>query len=257
MHALAINSYKKQYTAAVMEGYGDLSLFGEMSAEEQAQAEEFRKARQSERQQKQKEQIDKIGEVEWVNSLEFQRQRYLRSNRKDAQDREPMNFGQAFSRAELILILTSWTTQRHGAFPTRDVPIKDTSVSSMVFGRLKDMLFPLLAKHTGISADKWRFRDLFVIGYHEDHQRALELHSDGCLASLTLLMNDTGEFEGGGTYFEKFDLHIKQEPGDAWIHDAKLSHSGVSITRGSRIVMVAFMDTAGGFTGKHIESKFS
>ncbi|KAJ1994926.1 hypothetical protein GGI25_001228 [Coemansia spiralis] len=257
-----------------MEGYGDLSLFGEMSAEEQAQAEEFRKARQSERQQKQKEQIDKIGEVEWVNSLEFQRQRYLRSNRKDAQgdlnfetlrDREPMNFGQAFSRAELILILTSvneyvlekgWTTQRHGAFPTRDVP-KDTSVSSMVFGRLKDMLFPLLAKHTGISADKWRFRDLFVIGYHEDHQRALELHSDGCLASLTLLMNDTGEFEGGGTYFEKFDLHIKQEPGDAWIHDAKLSHSGVSITRGSRIVMVAFMDTAGGFTGKHIESKFS
>ncbi|KAJ2808980.1 hypothetical protein H4R20_000488 [Coemansia guatemalensis] len=200
------------------------------------------------------------------NSLSDQRVRYLQSDRKannaigeyaTLRSAQPMNFGLVFTAHERQSIIESvyshvrdkgWTAQRHGAFPTRDIPVKDISVSEMVYDRLATSLFPSLQQHTGIDVKYWTFRDLFVIEYHEHHQRALELHSDGCLASLTLLLNDTSEFGGGGTFFEKFNLHIEQNPGDAWIHDGKLRHSGVEISRGQRLVMVAFMDTVGGHT---------
>ncbi|KAJ2081283.1 hypothetical protein H4R24_002460 [Coemansia sp. RSA 988] len=199
-------------------------------------------------------------------SLGDQRLRYLQSDRKvnstiggyaTLRNSPPINFGVVFTAPERQTIIESvydhvhdngWTAQRHGAFPTRDIPVKQISVSDTIYKRLSTRLFPFLQQHTGIDAKFWTFRDLFVIGYHEHHQRALKLHSDGCLASLTLLLNDPSEFGGGGTFFEKFNLHIEQNPGDAWIHDGKLRHSGLEISHGQRLVMVAFMDTIGGHT---------
>ncbi|KAJ2359207.1 hypothetical protein GGF43_000229 [Coemansia sp. RSA 2618] len=230
----------------------DFDLFGDTSVEEQVELGKLQEQRRK--------------QVPTGQSrLDSQRRRYLQSHTtlstelgfKTLRDQQPLNFGQVFSAPERQDILNSvfeyveqkgWTTQRHGAFPTRDVPVKVLSAGQMVTDRLKQILFPLLYQHTGIDVKYWTFRDLFVVGYHEDHQRSLGMHSDGSLASLTLLLNDSAEFDGGGTYFEKFSLCVEQVPGDAWIHDGKLNHSGLSITRGKRFVMVAFIDTIGGYT---------
>ncbi|KAJ2158149.1 hypothetical protein GGF46_003987 [Coemansia sp. RSA 552] len=227
-------------------------LFGEMTPEEQSSLDELHKQRRN-------------CDLSRRSRLDSQRLLYLRSDpsRNEAQgfetlrNAQPMNFGQLFSAPERQSIIDGvdatvrkggWTLQRHGAFPTRDVPVKTTPVSDMIYERLRNVLFPPLQRHTGISTEYWAFRDLFIVGYHQDHQRSLDAHSDGCLVSLTLLLNDPNEFDGGGTYFEQFDLHIRQAPGDAWIHDGKLQHSGVGITRGKRLVLVAFIDTVGGQT---------
>ncbi|KAI9469155.1 hypothetical protein LPJ78_003716 [Coemansia sp. RSA 989] len=197
-----------------------------------------------------------------LSVLDLQRRQYLQSSRKEVafptlRNQKPINFGQVFGLAERQAILSSlaelveqsgWTLQRHGAFPTRDIPVNRLSVANMVTSRLQAFLFPHLEERTGISEQYWTFRDLFIIGYHQDHQRSLEMHSDGSLASLTLLLNETSEFEGGGTFFEKFNMLVKQNPGDAWIHDGRLDHCSEAITRGERIVMVAFIDTVGGCT---------
>lgn len=227
-------------------------LFGELTTEEQQQIDELNRQRKN----KQQQHLEKDNS----NSLAYQRQRYLQNNQvldANLRNHEPFNFGQMFTQSERQKILKNiheyttnqgWTTQRHGAFPTRDIPVKCLQVSDLVFARLEQRLFPQLEAYTGISAEYWAFRDLFVVGYHEDHQRKLDVHSDGCLASLTLLLNEASEFTGGGTYFEKFDMTVKQMSGDAWIHDGKLRHGGVAISSGKRIVMVAFMDTLGGYT---------
>ncbi|KAJ1832717.1 hypothetical protein LPJ63_003313 [Coemansia sp. RSA 2711] len=230
----------------------DFDLFGAISADEQAELEALSNQR---RQAVHSEQSE----------LDAQRRRYLQSDRASPEslgfqtlrNQRPLNFGQVFSAPERQAILNSvstytdqqgWATQRHGAFPTRDIPVSSLDISCMVAERLEQALFSLLQQHTGIDSKYWTFRDLFIVGYHEAHQRSLEMHSDGSLASLTLLLNEPSEFDGGGTLFEKFDLHVRQVPGDAWIHDGKLNHSGVAITRGKRLVMVAFIDTKGGFT---------
>ncbi|KAJ2761263.1 hypothetical protein IWQ56_005296 [Coemansia nantahalensis] len=242
-----------------MDGTSDeeLDLFGPETASERTSIDDLLQRRRDAQRAAQEEGT--------LDRLAFQRRRYLQSGQhtpealgfETLRNARPMNFGEAFSQRERQEILASvhahvsahaWTTQRHGAFPTRDIPVSAISVADMVADRLRVMLFPRLEAHTGIDAGLWAFRDLFVVGYHEDHQRALELHSDGCLASLTLLLNDPSEFDGGGTVFEKFDLLVRQAPGDAWIHDGKLRHGGAEITRGQRVVMVAFLDTVGGAT---------
>ncbi|KAJ2712778.1 hypothetical protein H4R19_002580 [Coemansia spiralis] len=234
----------------------DFDLFGATTASERASADELYKQRRN----AQRASLDDV-----QDQLTFQRRRYLQSDQhppgvlgfETLRSARPLNFGELFSLSERQAILASvydhvsaheWTTQRHGAFPTRDIPVCATSVADMVAGRLRDQLFPWLQARTGIDVGFWAFRDLFVVGYHEDHQRALDLHSDGCLASLTLLLNDPAEFEGGGTLFDKFGLLVRHAPGDAWIHDGKLRHGAAEIARGQRVVMVAFFDTVGGQT---------
>ncbi|KAJ1942242.1 hypothetical protein GGF37_003198, partial [Kickxella alabastrina] len=234
----------------------NIDLFGDLSVEDQLELNQMNKRRQAE--------AHKLhNEKATPDSLEFQRRCYLWSASQTTPDsltlknHEPINYGQAFTPSQCQEILQStynfvetkgWSHQRHGAFPTRDVPVGVLSVSTMVYERLKALLFPNLEEHTGIEAKFWSFRDLFIVGYHEDYQRMLGLHTDGCLASLTLLLNDPTEFQGGGTFFEKFDMLVNQMPGDAWVHDANLRHSGVEITQGTRVIMVGFMDTVGGIT---------
>ncbi|KAJ2143321.1 hypothetical protein IW139_000239 [Coemansia sp. RSA 353] len=230
----------------------DLDLFGDVSTAEQAEHDKLQAQRRNQAP------VDR-------SPLDYQRRRYLQSHHvpptelgfETLRNRHPLNFGQIFSAPERQQILDSvsayvehqgWTTQRHGAFPTRDIPTNVLSIAHTITSRLEQTLFPRLHEHTGIDIKYWTFRDIFIVGYHEAHQRSLNMHSDGSLASLTLLLNEPCEFDGGGTFFEKFALRIEQVPGDAWIHDGRLDHSGVAITRGKRLVLVAFIDTIGGYT---------
>ncbi|KAI8642433.1 hypothetical protein BD408DRAFT_416510 [Parasitella parasitica] len=137
-----------------------------------------------------------------------------------------------------------WTVDRHSAFPTTDIPIRNHSPLSVLEPLVKERLFDELADYYGFKTSDLAFRDIFLVKYSANAQRGIKLHTDGCLFSFTLLISDEHDFEGGGTYFASIDkvIHLKQ--GDVAYHAAKVSHCGVDITHGERYILVGFIDTA-------------
>lgn len=69
------------------------------------------------------------------------------------------------------------------------------------------------------------------------------MHTDGCLISFNILLNPQSEFEGGGTLFEGIDAPVEISQGDCVVHDAHIKHGGMDITRGTRLILVGFVDT--------------
>ncbi|GAN05177.1 hypothetical protein MAM1_0084d04646 [Mucor ambiguus] len=138
---------------------------------------------------------------------------------------------------------TEWTTDRHSAFATTDIPIRNHDQLAFLETLIKDRLFDELAHHYGFKTADLEFRDVFLVKYSANGQKGLRLHTDGCLFSLTLLISHEHDFQGGGTYYGSIDkvVHLKQ--GDAAYHAARVMHSGIDITQGVRYILVGFVDT--------------
>ncbi|KAI8371204.1 hypothetical protein EDC96DRAFT_459350, partial [Choanephora cucurbitarum] len=136
-----------------------------------------------------------------------------------------------------------WTGSRHSAFATTDIPIRSHPTLHYLVPLIKRRMFPQLAEYYGFKVTDIDFRDIFLVKYDTATQRGLELHSDGCLFSLTLLISHPDDFEGGGTYYANLDRILYLEQGDCAHHNAHLMHSGVDITQGTRYILVGFIDT--------------
>ncbi|KAI9361299.1 hypothetical protein BD770DRAFT_441323 [Pilaira anomala] len=136
-----------------------------------------------------------------------------------------------------------WTTDRHSAFATTDIPIRNDPQLAHLEQVVKDRLFPELAVHYRFKESDLEFRDIFLVKYNANAQKGLKIHTDGCLFSLTLLVSNPNDFEGGGTYYQSIDKVLYLDQGDVAYHDARVMHSGIDITKGSRYILVAFIDT--------------
>jgi predicted 2-oxoglutarate/Fe(II)-dependent dioxygenase YbiX len=67
------------------------------------------------------------------------------------------------------------------------------------------------------------------------------MHQDGSFLSFNILLSDTSDFDGGGTYFEDgLTAHLEQ--GDILIHSSRVKHSGLPIVKGTRYLLVGFLD---------------
>ncbi len=69
----------------------------------------------------------------------------------------------------------------------------------------------------------------------------MDLHQDGSFLSFNILLSNTSDFEGGGTYFND-GLIMKGEQGDLIIHNSRIKHSGLPITKGTRYLFVGFIN---------------
>ena len=87
----------------------------------------------------------------------------------------------------------------------------------------------------------FNINDLFIVKYDEATQNKLDLHQDGSFLSINILLSDTKDFEGGGTYFND-GLTSFLEQGDLLVHSGKVEHSGLTVTKGTRYIMVAFIN---------------
>jgi predicted 2-oxoglutarate/Fe(II)-dependent dioxygenase YbiX len=88
---------------------------------------------------------------------------------------------------------------------------------------------------------KLNVKDLFVVKYKENAQNYLDMHQDGSFLSFNILLSDPIEFEGGGTYFDDgLTAHLEQ--GDILIHSSRVKHSGLPIVKGTRYLLVGFLD---------------
>jgi hypothetical protein len=135
-----------------------------------------------------------------------------------------------------------WTTTRHHKYPTTDLPVdKIPSIFGIILETLKTITNKISTSyclHDDMVID---IKDLFVVKYSHDAQNYLEMHTDGSFISFNILLNESSEFEGGGTYFDD-GLTSRLEQGDILIHSSKIKHSGLPIISGCRYLLVGFLD---------------
>ena len=138
-----------------------------------------------------------------------------------------------------------WTTQRHGRYPTTDIPISSLETErACIYGIIYQSLFPLIANKFEITQFFLEIKDVFIVKYNMDGQTSLDKHKDGSLFSFAILLNDASDFEGGGTKFTDDDKIYKCNKGDALLHSGKKEHAGIAITEGVRYILVGFIDYA-------------
>mmetsp|Transcript_94356 Transcript_94356/g.163110 ORF Transcript_94356/g.163110 Transcript_94356/m.163110 type:complete len:242 (-) Transcript_94356:407-1132(-) len=137
-----------------------------------------------------------------------------------------------------------WTTQRHKAYPTTDIPVAKIKPLEHVFERVRQAVIPFIEKvHTIPGDKKWHFNDLFVVKYEwaPGKQFNLAKHQDGSSFSFTVLLNPKTDFEGGGTYYEAYDKVIQPDQGDILVHAGSMRHEGRPISKGVRYLMIGFL----------------
>lgn len=87
-----------------------------------------------------------------------------------------------------------------------------------------------------------RIIDAFLVKYEaKGGQVSLPLHSDQSEYSLTLPLNASGEFSGGGTYFAGLGRALNCCAGGLVTFPGHLTHGACPISSGVRYVIVAFM----------------
>ena len=150
-----------------------------------------------------------------------------------------------------------WTTHRHYAVPTNDVPVH-TVPSLLQWFRpwFRHTVRPLLGRQFGNDGRYYHVHDAFVVRYTgcddwKDNEKEsgreassssfLPIHVDESTHSFVLALNQ--DFEGGGTYFRDYRLCLApREPGTlvAFRGDS-LWHGGNRVTAGVRYILTGFL----------------
>ena len=137
-----------------------------------------------------------------------------------------------------------WSTRRHRAVPTTDLPIHKIPELIGAWNELMaNTICPLLRfVIPGVTVDDIQVHDAFIVKYDATHgQRFLPLHTDEGDWSLTLALNDENEYDGGGTVFEEQRLLIRPNIGELVAFRSSLLHAGAPISRGTRYIIAAFL----------------
>jgi len=152
--------------------------------------------------------------------------------------------------AEQVASVIEWTKNRHGNFPTTDLPLVELPETlSFLKLSLVERIYPLLRAQFGEflpDPTKLRVADGFVVKYDAaGGQKELKPHRDGSVVSFNIALNPASEFEGGGTWFASLDDAIKIERGEILSHASALLHGGHGIISGKRYILVAFVIVEG------------
>ena len=137
-----------------------------------------------------------------------------------------------------------WTTSRHYAVPTTDVPIfRMETVRNWFNKKLEQCIFPILKQQFNVAAEqRLRIFDAFFVKYDAaTGQKRLPLHNDQSVYSLTIAMNPCSEYKGGGTYFAATGENVKTDVGGMISFQGELLHAGKSIETGRRYIIACFI----------------
>jgi len=141
-----------------------------------------------------------------------------------------------------------WTTSRHYAVPTTDIPIHEVPPLLEWFkGVLESRLRPLLAMQfgedeVGIGGSGVFIHDAFVVRYDASGgQNHLPLHRDQSTHSFTIALNSLSDYDGGGTYIASIKRAVRPSKGGALsFRGDELLHGGDPVVSGRRYIIVAF-----------------
>jgi len=158
----------------------------------------------------------------------------------------PMECDAIVGEAERVASVVEWTKNRHGNFPTTDLPLVELP-DTLEFLKLAlvERIYPALRAQFGrFLPDPTRLRvaDGFVVKYDAaGGQKELKPHRDGSVLSFNIALNSSREYGGGGTWFASIDGAVKIEKGQMVSHSSALLHGGRGITEGKRYILVAFV----------------
>lgn len=134
-----------------------------------------------------------------------------------------------------------WTSNRHKNYPTTDIPV-DNIPGLNVDEELEKIKDICKCKYS-LEADAIiKPYDIFVVKYDANGQNKLDLHRDSSALSFVLLLSNPDDFVGGGTYYQTADETITPEQGGLALHCGKVRHAGVTITSGTRYILIGFMN---------------
>eukprot|EP00957_Ditylum_brightwellii_P150167 11435408-Ditylum_brightwellii.AAC.1 len=124
---------------------------------------------------------------------------------------------QIIDEAEAVASQIEWTTNRHGNFPTTDLPLVELPETLKFLRIAVERIYPMLRAQFGMylpDPSKLRLADGFVVKYDAlGGQTELKPHRDGSVLSFNIALNPALEFEGGGTWFASFDDAVKIDQG--------------------------------------------
>ncbi|CAM9972358.1 unnamed protein product [Ectocarpus sp. 12 AP-2014] len=136
-----------------------------------------------------------------------------------------------------------WTTSRHYAVPTTDLPLHVLKSKLPWFRSLvRERLFPALAKRFNLAAGPQRVfvHDAFVVRYEEGKQRHLPLHRDQSTHSFTIALNGLDQYTGGGTFFPSLGRSLRPAEGHALSFRGGILHGGDPLLKGVRYIVACF-----------------
>jgi len=137
-----------------------------------------------------------------------------------------------------------WTIDRHEFYPTNDVLLQDIGLQDIYSRVLKEIVYPLCVHIWTLEGKGWRtmHSENFIARYTTDRQSHLSLHHDFSHITMVVKLND--EFDGGGTWFPKYNLLSNPERvGTATLHPGLVTHlhGARPIYSGKRYICVSFM----------------
>eukprot|EP00903_Cladosiphon_okamuranus_P010367 g9808.t1 len=136
-----------------------------------------------------------------------------------------------------------WTTSRHYAVPTTDLPVHVLKPVLPWFRSLvSERLFPALAQQFDLAggARNVYVHDAFVVRYDEGKQRHLPLHRDQSTHSFTIALNDPKQYSGGGTFFPCLGRSLRPAEGHALSFRGDILHGGDPLLKGVRYIIACF-----------------
>jgi len=134
-----------------------------------------------------------------------------------------------------------WTTSRHENYATTDIPVeKIAPIFRYVLYSFQNIFQKIKTSYCLLENTEFNIKDLFVVKYSENAQNSLDLHHDGSFFTVNILLSNTSDFQGGGTYFNDGTTTFLEQ-GDMLVHSGMIKHAGLSITKGKRYLLVAFI----------------
>lgn len=155
-------------------------------------------------------------------------------------------FNQAF--CDMVIGLAeernAWMTDRHRAYPAVDVELGSLGIGEMYTRIIHDFVAPIAKSIWSLEGD-WvdqPYAENFMIRYRREDQNHLYLHHDWSHWTMGVRLN--GEFEGGGTYFQRLGMTMTpKRNGNAFIHPGMVTHrhGARPVWDGTRYILISFM----------------
>jgi hypothetical protein len=136
----------------------------------------------------------------------------------------------------------AWKLCRHQNYSTVDIHLQILENAFkyclFAFSNLFKKIYKSYCIPENYTAD---VKDMFIVKYEVHGQKSLITHQDGTHLSCNIMLSDTTDYEGGGTYFDD-GLSYYLNPGDVLVHSGFVKHGSHDITKGERFVLVIFFD---------------
>lgn len=139
----------------------------------------------------------------------------------------------------------TWTTDRHYFYPTTDMLLSQINFNTIYDDIIFKYVEPVIKNCYQLDGGCWdkMNNENFIAKYTSSTQSQLKIHHDASDISALVNLSDVNDYEGGGTYFPKYNAVHRPPQGTVSIHPGNITHKHGArpIYNGQRYIIVSFM----------------